>query len=308
MNLDNYDSVLQTKEWSDFKANFGWRQHQISKVWILQKKIALGRSVLYIPEVTKEALLELDIDKVKELAKRTNAIFLKIEPIVESTDKQTNSFLEKNKFIKSFEELQPSSRNMLDISDTQEKILKKMKPKGRYNVSLAEKKGIKITSGISTRELKNFYKLFVETSKRDKFTPRAKIYFQKMLATFEKKKIGEVYLAYFEHQPLAAIIATFQGSTATYLYGASSSEHRNLMAPYLLHWHIIKDAKRKNCTIYDLLAVSPKNVKKHKYDGITEFKEKFGGRHIELIGSYDLIFAPWLYKTYKIIERQRRGL
>lgn len=308
MDLNNYNSVLQTKEWSDFKANFGWKPHQISRVWILQKKIALGRSVLYIPEVTKEALLKLDMDKVKELAKRTNAIFLKVEPIVDSSDKQTHRFLEKHNFIKSFEELQAGSRHMLDISDTQEKILKKMKPKGRYNINLAEKKGIKITSGISIRELKNFYKLFVETSKRDRFTPRAKIYFQKMLATFEKKKIGKVYLAYYEHQPLAAIIATFYGNTATYLYGASSSEQRNLMAPYLLHWQIIKDAKASNCKIYDLLAVSPKNAKKHKYDGITQFKEKFGGKHIELIGSYDLIFAPWLYKTYKIIERQRRGL
>ncbi len=308
MNIDNYDSVLQTKEWSDFKANFGWKAHQINKVWILQKKIALGRSVLYIPEVTKEALLALDIRKIRELAKKTNAIFLKIEPIIEASDKQTQAYLEKNEFIKSFEELQPGSRNMVDISDTQEKILKKMKPKGRYNISLAEKKGLKITSGTSTRELKNFYKLFVETSKRDKFTPRAKIYFQKMLATFESKKIGEVYLAYYEHQPLAAIIATFYGNTATYLYGASSSEHRNLMAPYLLHWHIIKNAKQKNCKVYDLLAVSPKNAKRHKYDGITEFKEKFGGKSIDLIGSYDLIFAPWLYNTYRVIERQRRGL
>ncbi|MFC1656402.1 lipid II:glycine glycyltransferase FemX [Patescibacteria group bacterium] len=308
MKLDNYDSILQTKEWSDFKAHFGWKAHQINKIWILQKKIALGRSVLYIPEANKDALLSLDMDKVKELAKKTNTIFLKIEPMIEENDKETQQFLDKHNFSKSFEELQPGSRQMLDISDTHEKILKKMKPKGRYNINLAEKKGIKVTSGISTRELKNFYKLFVETSKRDKFTPRAKIYFQKMLATFEKKDIGQVYIAYFEHQPLAAIIATFYGNTATYLYGASSSEHRNLMAPYLLHWHIIKDAKRNNCKIYDLLAVSPKNVKKHKYDGITEFKEKFGGKHIELIGSYDLIFAPWLYNTYKIIERQRRGL
>lgn len=308
MKLDEYNSILQAKEWSDFKANFGWKPHKIGKAWVLQKNLAFRKSVLYIPEICKKDLLDLDMEKIKELAKKTNAIFLKIEPMIESRDKQSKNFLEKNEFIKSFEELQPTSRQMLDISMPIEKILTQMKHKGRYNINLAKKKGIKITSGTGIRELKNFYKLFVETSKRDRFTPRAKIYFQKMLATFEKKKWGKIYLAYYKHIPLAAVIAGFYKNTAIYLYGASSAEHRNLMAPYLVHWQIIQDAKEKKCKVYDFLAVSPKGIKRHKYDGITQFKEKFGGKHIELIGSFDLVFAPWLYKTYKVIERQRRGL
>ncbi len=308
MNLDNYSSIFQTREWSEFKANFGWKAHKIGKVWILQKNLAFRKSVLYIPEISKKNLLDLDMEKIKELAKKTGAIFLKIEPLVEIKDKKVKNFLEKHKFVKSFEELQPTSRQILDISPIQEKILAQMKHKGRYNINLAKKKGIKITAGTGIRELKNFYKLFVETSRRDRFTPRAKIYFQKMLSTFEKKKWGKIYLAYYKHEPLAAVIPAFYQNTAVYLYGASSVKYRNLMAPYLVHWEIIKDAKKQGCKIYDLLAVSPKGVTRHKYDGITQFKEKFGGKHIELIGSYDLIFAPWLYNTYKIIEKQRRGL
>jgi lipid II:glycine glycyltransferase (peptidoglycan interpeptide bridge formation enzyme) len=306
--LDQYSSVLQTKEWSDFKANFGWRAHHIKDVWILEKKIALGRSVLYIPEVTKDKLTNLNLEELRALAKKTGAIFLKVEPLCSVGDTSLEQFLTENKFIKSFEELQPNSRIILNIEKDHEQILKQMKPKGRYNINLAKRKNLKIVSGKSQRELKNFYKLFVETSRRDGFTPRARMYFQKLIDTLGNKGWAQIYIAYHNHVPLASVIATFYQGTATYLYGASSLEGRPLMAPYLLHWQIIQDAKSKGCSTYDFLAVSPSGVKKHKYDGITQFKEKFGGERVELAGSWDLVFTPWLYKTYKLVESQRRGL
>ena len=276
MNLGVYNSVLQTKAWSEFKANFGWRAHQIDELWVLQKTLAFGKSVLYIPEISREATLKLDVEKIRQLAKRTGAIFLKIEPIIAKGDTEVEEFLAKNRFTKSFEELQPTSRQMLDLTLPEDAILAQMKQKGRYNVNLADRKGIKITAGTDMRAVKNFYKLYVETSKRDRFTPRAKIYFHKMATIIEKEKLGKIYLAYHQHTPLAAIIASFYGNTAVYLYGASSMEMRNLMAPYLLHWHVMQDAKKAGCKIYDLLAVSPTGTHHHKYDGISLKKNLAG--------------------------------
>lgn len=308
INLKNYNSLLQTKQWSQFKSSFGWETLRLGNLYILKKKIALGRSVLYIPEIPQSLLEELDFNKLKELGKKHNAVFIKIEPIISVQEKKFLNLLYRNGFIKSFEDLQPTNRQMVDISKDEEKILTGMRPKGRYNIRLAQRKGVKIKAGVGDREIRIFYKLFVETSKREKFTPRAKIYFQKMVSMLEKQKWGKIFIAYSGHTPLAAIIAGFYENTATYLYGASSDQMRNLMAPYLLHWSVIKQAKTKKCTIYDLLAITPKGKSRHKYAGITEFKEKFGGARVDLLGSFDLILSPVLYSTYRVIERYRRGL
>lgn len=173
-------------------------------------------------------------------------------------------------------EIFPRHTLMLDISMDEEKILAQMKPKGRYNIKLARKKGIKIFVEDS---LENFWNLLEQTTKRDGFTANKKYVYQAMLDSFgenavllsAKDETGEI---------LASKIFLASGDTALYYYGTSSNQKRNLMAPYLLQWEGILWAKAKGAKIYDFLGICPEGDKNHQLSSVAQFKHKFGGQRV----------------------------
>lgn len=298
-------SVLQTKEWAALRESFGWQAHRIDDIWILEKSLFLGKSFLYAPEINYEVLstnLENFLENIKKIAKNTNSIFFRLE-ILDQNDEKIIEKLREKKFIKAFEEIQPEFRQIVPLDKSEEEILAGMKPKGRYNIKIAQKNNIEVKKSDNILE---FYQLFLETAKRDGFSIRPKDYFQSLLEILSPQGYGELLVAYYQGKPVAAEIVTYFDGVASYLYGASSSEYRNLMAPYLLHWEIMRRAKENGCNVYDLLAVAPPDEENHKYSGITRFKQQFGGETVCLVGSYDLVFQPFWYKIFKIAEKIRR--
>lgn len=129
----------------------------------------------------------------------------------------------------------------------------------------------------------------------------------------QKNDHAELLVALYNNNIIAAEITSFYDDTASYLYGASSNQDRQVMAPYLLHWEAIRRAKAKGCKYYDLLAVDPqeteiknKNPIIHKYAGIGKFKRQFGGKTVQLVGGWDMVYQPMWYKAFKIAEKMRR--
>ena len=182
-------------------------------------------------------------------------------------------------------------------------ILDQMKEKGRYNIKIAQRKGVQIGTSANVDE---FYRLFQETAKRNGFKIRPKNYFQILLDNLSDDGYAELLEAHFEGQVIAAEIVTYFDETASYLYGASSNESRDTMAPYLLHLEAMRRAKTKDCKYYDLLAVAPEGEENHKYAGISRFKRQFGGRTVQIVGGYDLVYKPSWYKIFKSMEKMRR--
>lgn len=325
---------MQTPFWARLKEEAGWKPYQVENIWILQKSLPLGKTFLYSPEVTfnnikshpehsegsptnasisnklrdsaclKASATQNDnfLSKIKKIAQNSHTIFFRLEILDEFDDK----IIEKLKqigFIKAFEEVQPEYRQMIDLTKDDEEILAQMKQKGRYNIKIAQKNQVEI---IRNDHLDSFYKLFVETSKRDKFSIRSQKYFQDLVNALKPNDIVNVLVATYQNKPVAGAIIVFYEGRATYLYGASANEYRNIMAPYLLHWEAIKIAKQRGCQSYDLGAVSPEDQENHKYVGISRFKRQFGGRTVHLVGSYDLVFKPTWYKLFKMAEKYRR--
>jgi len=347
-------SLLQTKEWAALREGFGWQTHNVEDIFVLEKKLPLGKSFLYAPEVTfnnikshpelsSEGSLGLSkmshsrqilrdaqndnlqnfIENTKEIAQKSNSVFLRLE-ILDQNDTKIIEKLKENGLIKAFEEIQPEFRQIIPIHGSIDEILAGMKQKGRYNIKIAQKNNIQVKTSDNILE---FYQMFLETARRDGFSIRPKDYFENMLEILGGQGYAELLVANYENKPVAAEIISYYNGVASYLYGASSNEYRNLMAPYLLHFEAIKRAKEKGCKIYDLLAVapigeadssqttddsSPKSVDRspstvgHKYSGISRFKKQFGGETICLVGSYDLVFQPFWYKIFKIAEKMRR--
>ncbi len=299
-------SFLQTQEWANFKCQFGWRQFKVEDNLVLSRSLISGKTMLYAPEVDFElwqSKAREFLEKIKEIAQKEKAIFFRAE-FLNPDIKQNQKFLKEADFVKSFEEIQPENRIWIDLTKSEDEILAQMKSKGRYNIKVARRHGVKIEVSNNPQEnqIDEFYQLYRETAKRAKFSYRGKNYFNELA----KLPLIRLYLARYHENTLAAAMVVFYEGMASYLYGASSNEERQVMAPYLMHWQIIKDAKAAGCTTYDLLAVAPEGNEKHRYTNLTRFKEQFGGERVYLLGSWDLIFAPFWYKLYRYGEKIRR--
>lgn len=233
--------------------------------------------------------------------------------------------------------MQPEKTSILNLALSEEDLLKVMQSKTRYNIKVAQKNNIEV------RELDSiepFLELLHETSSRNKFHLHPDSYYGRLFSFFSgsEKPIGanphtlpqnkepnghanpdqnigdkilnsakgvgvKIFGAFLGNTLLAADMVIFYGKRATYLHGASSSDHRNLMAPYLLHWEIMKNAKKSGFSEYDLWGIDEK-----KWPGATRFKEGFGGKEVEYIGSYDFSINNIGYKIYKIFSRSNLQL
>ncbi len=269
--------------------------------------------------VDKSEIIKLLINKIRqELNKDKKIIFVRFAPpytfnIWGATGiKLTKVGLIKPKILINLKE--PENTLILNLQHSEEEILKNMRQKTRYNIKLAERKGIKIKiketgrvyqtnpnkNLITEKETDIFYKLLKETAKRNKINIFEKKYYNKLLQTAGDNLRIALFIAEYNAQPLSSIIAVGFGDTATYLYGASSNQHRELMPNYLIQWKAIKWAKQNNYKYYDFWGISRQ---KKDWAGITRFKQGFvsqkTGKEINYLGAFDYILNKKWHALYK---------
>lgn len=318
------------------------------------------------PAVAQEQFTAL-LSKIKEIAKQEKAVFLRIDPLIEIAQPTSRPelgypFKLSPGLTPSHLGFQPEDTLIIDLTKSSDEILKQMKEKGRYNVRLAERKGVKITEAdpsnpkLFSKQIEQYFQILQETTSRDKFYGHGVGFYRSMVEKLApakhelksikrdparafskdttlirenlKKGFAKLYLAEFEKQPLAGIIVTFHKDTAIYYYGASSNAHRNLMAPYLLQWHAIMQAKSAGCTKYDFLGIAPPTITQrtilnpaslfktptidelgpphHPWRGVTEFKRKFGGKHVKYLPAQELSFKPFTHSVYRTLKKLRK--
>jgi lipid II:glycine glycyltransferase (peptidoglycan interpeptide bridge formation enzyme) len=181
-----------------------------------------------------------------------------------------------------------------------------MKQKTRYNIRLAEKKGVRVRQG-EEADLAGYYELARLTARRDGFDIHNLAYYQMAYRLFSPHQCARL-LAEFEGALLAALLVFKFGSSAYYFYGASSNEHRNLMPAYLIQWAAIRWAKAQGCTHYDLWGIpdAPPAMLEAEFQerqdglwGVYRFKRGFGGQIVKSIGAYDYVYQPLWYRLYR---------
>jgi lipid II:glycine glycyltransferase (peptidoglycan interpeptide bridge formation enzyme) len=224
--------------------------------------------------------------------KKQGAIFYRVEPVEK---------LPANINVQKTINLQPQTTLILDLSLDLDGLLASFHHKTRYNIRLAEKKGITVRESSSSQDIANFWTLMTKTGERDAF----KIHNQKhynALATYNPEFI-KLFLAEYNGQVLAAGLFSFYGNKVTYLHGASDHNFRQLMAPYLLQWTLIKLAYDKNYKYYDFYGIDAK-----KWPGVTRFKLGFSGSEITYAGTQDLVLNRPKYLLYNLLRTLRRFL
>ena len=294
---------LQSKFWSELLIKEGasiehWgvkeNNQLLAVVTIIKKPLFFKWFYYYAPRGPRgeKSTIEFLLSELKK--KKSVAIFLRIE-----SEEIFEKF--KNNFKKSFD-LQPKKTLFLDLSLSEEELLKEMHQKTRYNIRLAEKKEVEI----KLSEAKNiesdfleFWRLMSITGERDAFRIHNQKHYKNILSASENIKL---YFANYKNKNIAAGLFCFFGDRVTYMHGASDNEARNLMAPYLLQWEIIKIAKENGYKYYDFYGIDEK-----KWPGVTRFKLGFGGFVKEYPGTYDFIFKPLIYNLYQWLRKLRRS-
>jgi lipid II:glycine glycyltransferase (peptidoglycan interpeptide bridge formation enzyme) len=200
--------------------------------------------------------------------------------------------------------IQPPRTVVIHIKDSEEQILAHMKQKTRYNIRLAEKKGVTVRAW---DDIESFQKMMLATGERDGFGVHALAYYKRAYELFHPKQMGELLLAEYDGKPLAALFVARYGNRAYYLYGASTNEERNRMPTYLLQWEAMKWAKACACEEYDLWGVPDEDEATLEADfetrrdglwGVYRFKRGFGGELMRAVQAMDRVYNPLLYWAY----------
>lgn len=198
-------------------------------------------------------------------------------------------------------DLNPIHSLMLDLTLSEEEFCAQMRPKGRYNLGLAQRHGVTVTRSRNLSDLPRFYPLFEETGRRQSFFAEPFGFFLNLGAALFPTGQAELFFAEWKGETLAAVLVILFGRRATYLYGGSSPQHRNVMPTYALHWEVMQAARAHGCLEYDMYGYDPFGLPDHLYAGFSRFKLQFGGRRVDNIGAYDLLFYDRLAAS--LVER-----
>lgn len=227
------------------------------------------------------------ITQLTKLGKEKKAIFIQIEPDA------TGDF---SLLPKAHHPLFTKSTFILDLSKSESALLAAMHPKTRYNIRLAQKHGVNVKEDASAFE--QYLSLTRQTTKRQKFYAHNEMYHRTMWEIMHKANIAHLFTASYQDKILSAWIVFVWGDRLYYPYGASSQEHRDVMAPTLMLWEITRWAKQKGLKKFDLWGADPAH-------GFHRFKAGFNPTLVEFMGSFDLVLNKPLYFLYTIADRIR---
>lgn len=310
---------LQSNEWIKFQNNFGIKNHNISDegFWsnILEYNLPLVGKYFYLPrgpviaKDIREDKLKKCLNDLIELAKINRASWIRID----NADKYSVRIIKELgcKLVKAPHDMQPKQIFIIDIEKSEEEILAQMKPKTRYNIKLAFKKGVKVETvdvlDSNQNKVEEFLDLIEKTGDRKGINFHSKEYYRKMLNSVDSNNL-KLYLAIYKNKIAAGAFLAVYGEVAVYLHGASSDENKNVMAPFLLQWQMIKDSKKRGAKKYDFGGVSvgeDDKEREKKWLGVTRFKQGFSKNNppLEFSGSYDIIVNPIKYWAYRVIQK-----
>jgi len=336
--------ILQTWQWGEVKSQFGWEP--IYKYWgkrdrpeaaalLLQRTITIGDvnsglRVLYVPkgpllrDWSDRQLVNRILGNLKDFARKQRAIFIKIDPDVqlgtgipgmEGAKENSNStnvkdILVANGWLYSNEQIQFRNTVWVDLSYSQDQLLAGMKQKTRYNIRLAGRKGVVIRYG-TIEDMDMLYRMYLETSLRDRFIIRDEHYYKRLWATFLETlspvtgqppmPTCEPIIAEVDGMPVAAVVIFRFAGTAYYMHGMSKTIHRDKMPNYLLQWKAMARSKESGCHRYDFWGAPEIFDGSDPMWGVFRFKQGFDGEVIRTMGAYDLPVRKTFYRFYTSI-------
>lgn len=312
---DMWDELLAAQKKEFWKEEIHIENNKIIEAHIIVEDLPLGYAFAYIPygptlfsekkDEVERAFQKL-VENIKNKKTSKKIINIKIEPNLE-----INHFFHeilKQHGTKSQKNYQPQETILLDITKPEEELLNSFHKKTRYNIRLAKRKGVEIKISTNPEDIDIFNTINQVTQQRNKFSINTEKYYKTQFEILSKQNTIKLFTANYKNTPIAANICVFYKNQATYLHGASSNEHRNVMAPHLLQWEQILDAKNQNCSTYDFWGATSSENPKHSWHGVTRFKKGFNEVITTYIPAHDIILNKTAYNAIEAGKKTRRAI
>jgi lipid II:glycine glycyltransferase (peptidoglycan interpeptide bridge formation enzyme) len=294
-------SFMQSWAWSVFKELEGY---QSLRYGIFEQEILVGGTIFYyyrhshranllfapgapclLPGYEQQGIALL-LHQAQKLAAQLGAIALRIEPML----REKPTYL--HDFVRAPVDLIPSETLLIDLQLPEAEILAQMKPKCRYNIRLSQRHGVETNFTTNEQAIPTLYDIFWETSERQQFFAEPYGFFINLCQTLFQEKLAEIGLAHYQGEVLAAILLIHWGDRTTYLYGGHSQKYPQVMASYAIHWAALQRAKQRGSKFYDFYGFTQNP--NHSYAKFSQFKQKFGGEIVTIIGAHDYFFYDLL--------------
>ncbi len=286
---------LQTKAWEQFRREWGNEVVRIDnnlltlhKVPVLNKKLAIFEKG---PTPTKNML-----ENLKKFGKESNLIFIKLEPNVTKDEKLVN-LLKENGAVPGKTLFTPTTFQ-IDLTKSEDDLMKSFESKTRYNIRLAEKKGVTVKEDNSDIAFEKYLELTRETTARDKFFAHTEKYHRLLWETLKKAGIAHLLVAKYNNEIITTWILFAHDGFLYYPYGASTHKYKNVMANNLMMWEGILFGKKLGLKTFDLWG-------REEGKGFTKFKEGYNPKVVEFVGTWDLVIDKPMYKLYRTLEGAR---
>lgn len=314
--IANNGSFLQSTAWGQ------WQEQNGRKVWryvvqdddnendraqtvlaaqVIRHSLPAGKHYLYVPygpvvnckmqDVRCKMAVQSLLDHIR--TEFPNTVFIRLEP---TYNLQLTTYN-----LRPTLHIQPGSTILLDIRKSAEELLAGMHPKTRYNIKVAERHGVQVSPLRTPAAQDEAAALFADTLTRRKLVSPPAAYYAQLLGSKELAVSG--LGAYYNEELIACGLFVDFGNTRTYLFGGSGTQHKNVMAPYLLHWTAIQDAKQKGYTVYDFFGAEGSVS---DGSGFARFKQGFGGNTIPYAGAWDVVLKPLHYRAYNLLRTLNR--
>ncbi|MBI2595244.1 peptidoglycan bridge formation glycyltransferase FemA/FemB family protein [Candidatus Daviesbacteria bacterium] len=307
--------VSQSYEWGEFRKSLGltllrygiFKKDKLTTVFQLTlHKIPLTKQFVgYLP---KGPLPDKELAQALEIiGKEHSCAFIKVEPDILAKTPPSPVY---PAFLSSPKPLFTKYNYILDLTPATEELLKKMHQKTRYNIKLAQKKGVVVEERTDDKAFEIYLKLYFETTQRQNYHGHNTNYHQKVWQILKKIGMARLLIAFYKPPnsktriPLSAWMLLNFKDTLYYPYGGSSLKHKEVMANNLVAWEAIRLGKKMGLKKFDMWGALPPDAPlNHPWQGFNKFKAGFGGELVEYLGTYDLIFIDFLYWAFTTVDK-----
>src|SRR5438093_10011021 len=304
---------MQSSWWADFRATTGYehfgaiikhRNDIVGGAMVMKYSFAPQECFYYITDgpvlpVDESLAVEVFEAILESIEERKNeeetASHLRIEPRWERLPSFISGFRAPavaDRFV------EPRNTLCLDLRHSEAAILAQMKPKGRYNIGVARRHGVTVIEDTSDRGLADFQSTYDATVTRQGFEAKPPDYFEALVASLSSAHKGSLFFAEYQGLRIATALVVYFGPRATYFFGGSRDIHRHVMAPYLLHFEVMRKARALGHEWYDLWGIAPTNEPDHPWRNFSVFKAKFGGVEVHLVPTLDYVYDAAAYDGY----------
>lgn len=311
-------SFMQSSWWADFLADRGWGnfgvvfrdgEDIIGGTRVLTRSFAPGKCYYYVAEGPVLPDNEADAEQLFEAVLAYIDQKRKKEPELVSHLRLELRWTKRPSFVQGCREakswMEPRNTLHIDLRPAEAAILAQMKPKGRYNIGVARKKGVTVIEDRSPKGVADFLDIYGETMNRHGLRGKRTGYFHDLIEDLDALNCGSLFFADYQGMRLATALVIFFARRATYFYGGSRPLHRQTMAPYLLHFEAMRKAKTMGCHWYDFYGIAPPDKPAHRWANISTFKRKFGGQELSFVPALDFIYDSEGYADYRRSKSRR---